>query len=1540
MTHTRRRRIWSAATIALLCFAAMAWWQRHALAQLALVAGAEAFAHVRLSFDRATLTTGRATFDGLRVTSLRGEPIAEIPRLDLAYDLRDLLDGRRRFGLQSVDVESPHVTIVRRPDGSYNLPIQQLKPSSANGGAPLILHVRVRDGSIAIIDESPAALPNQRRLYVDDLEVEAALASPSASHYTVNLRYGEHAGRLYPIAGRGSIDSANGYADQRWSAPEIPIAAAVNFFSNSSAMRLRSGRIENVDARAFGIRGANGAFQTHLAATAMLTDASVAIAGLARPIANVHGRVEAFDDGLLSNGLDARIAGIAAKVTGGIYGVGAPRIRLVVRGNGDLAQLRTAFAQARRLPMRGVLDFTLLVQGTATKPVTWLALQSPRIGYASASFDRVRAVAAFDGREADVVNFAASYGRTDAGGRGRVSLQSGPNAVEMLLHASSPPGGTPYVSRLLPAMPLDAVALATSDDPKQIGVRGILQGRAGAQRLDAIFDVDGRGRGSVGPLDIETQDGSLYARVALDRPHNSALGIVDAHNFPLAPIGERVDATLFGEQAKAQIEATGNARIGTAWGAGRANVRLALRDGALRGAVGGNLGNVASFGAILGGTPSAPQVAGTVVVAGGRFRDFDVNGNAGLIFDRSVLHVHDAELALGPLFVGIAGKIGGIAPGSIFVPRYDLAAQIHSSDVSALVARVQPRTAPLVQGSIDADVRIGGSGTSPSVSGSLDVPEGSVNGLSFRDLHGAVAGDSTAFALNGGRVVVGTSAIALSGSATPASTEFAVNAPHLDLADINDFFDQGDTFAGTGSLAVRAHLIGKQLVATDGSASFSGARVRRIALGRVAAQWRSAGESIATSLHVGGPAGELAVTGSVAPIAKRVDLHAGIRSLDLAEWLPMLGINAPVTGRLDAQTTLSGTYPDVAMQLHAAIFGGTAGPVTIERFELSATASHGRGTITSAEFDLPSLATVGSGTFGLRAGDSLALVLHSTSPDLRAFLDRAGAKNLAVGGILDSTLRIGGTVAQPHFSDAVALQQFRYGSLALPRVTAEIDGDRRAISMHNGEIDFARGRALFDAVVPIHIIRPGVAIADAPISASLTADDVELSNFADLLPKATQLGGRVDGTLRASGAARAPQFGGRLELRDGTFDGPMERSPITGIAAEMDLRGREVDLRSHAFVGMGTVTARGVAELVDLRNPAGAEFTIAARAENARLDFPAYFQGTLNGALSMRRNGSGVPSVSGDLSVINARIPLTTLLNRRGGPTSGPGLPDVAFQNVRIAAGPNVRVQSANVDVGATGEVRLGGTLEAPTLAGAFQSTGGSLSFYRNFNIERSEVTFDPSNGVIPNINAVATTYVADPATAVRLRVTGAVTDMNLAFESDPPYSREQILGLLVGAQQFGAVRGVLTSGGGSVSAGSAAQSLALGQLNTAFTRNLLEPLSASLSSSLGFTEVQITSDIQTGLGVNAVKAFGKYVNAIFAQSFGYPRTQSIGLEAHPNIGTVLRLTAYSSTGPTLFAVQQPQPVAFGVLNLNPLTAYTPVSGSNGITFAYQRKFP
>lgn len=1537
-----RLRGYIGSAVVLLAIVALALWQWKALARFAIAATAASIAHVRLSLDPVTLTLDRAVFENVRVTSVRGEPIARIDRIALTYDLRDLLPGGTRlFGLKSVEANSLHVTIVRHADGSYNVP--SLRPPANNGGKqiPLVLRASVLDGSIDISNESPNAAADKRHLYVENLQVDATISSAARSFYTVALKYGERPGDLYPVRGRGDINAPAGYIDQRWTAPALPIAAAVDFVVNSPSLRLDRGMLRNVDARYFALTDPSGTLSPHLTGSATLAGGRLAIAGLAQPVEDLRGPVDVYDDGLLTPGLLASVAGSSAQVSGGVYDLRNPHLRIAVRGTGDLASLRFAFKAARELPMHGLLRFGLLVEGVATQPLTWIDLRAPALTYAAVALERMSGLVALDGQRADVIDLSARYRDSDLGASGRVELQKKRDAIEMLLGAHTSTVALPYLDTVLPEMRIDGIALATADDPKAIALRGILSGAGPGEALDALFNVDSRGYGSIGPLHVSRNQGSLYARIALDRPHGLAIGLARVRNLSLPAAKATLNATLFGGQANAAIGVNGVARVESAWGTASAQARVVSKGGALEGGLFGRLGQEAGFGASVAGSPNSPRIAGTVVVAGGRYRSFEVNGNAGFAFAGGTLRVSDAAVALGPLFIGASGTVRNLLNQGTFAPHYDLTTELHSSDVSALLAAVQPKAAPFVQGSVDASLAVHGNGIRPAFAGTLSAPEGAVNGLSFRDFYGGIRGDTSALSLTGGRVTVGSTNVALSGRATTRlDANVDVQAPQADLADFNDLFDRGDTFAGTGHLGLSATTRGMQIVSSNGDASFAGARFRQIAFGNVAANWRRRGDSITTTLSFVGPAGSARASGNVAPAAKAIDMRVTASEIDLGTWLPMLGYSVPVTGRLNAQTSISGRYPDVTMSLRAAVSGGTVGRLPVERFEVSASAAHGRGTIASATLELPSLRTVASGTFGLRETDALALAAHSTSPNIGSFLNEAFGKDLALSGTLDSILRVSGTLAHPQLQDMLTLQSLQRGNLAIPRVYGEIDASRRFVMVRNGELDFARGKALLAAQVPLLLSASRLAVGRGPIEASLTADGVELSNFLPLLPKGTQIAGRIDGAAAAGGTFDAPQIDGSFALRDGTFVGPMEKSPITGIGGELTLRENRATLQARATVGGGSLTAQGVAALANFREPASSTFNLQARAANARLDIPDYFAGELNASVAVERGSAATPLVSGEVSVANARIPLNTFVNQKRSTNERPALPNLAFESLRITAGNNVRIQSANVDIGATGEATLGGTLDAPALAGSFSSTGGSLNFYRSFNLESGTVTFEPSSGFVPDVDAVATTFVSNPATAIRLHVTGPATSMNLALASDPSYSREQILGLLVGAQQFGAVRGVNSAGGQGFSAGSAATQYALGQVNTLFTRNLLQPLSASLASSLGFTNVQITSDLQTGLGINAVKAFGKNVNAIFAQTFGYPSTQSVTLEVNPSVGTGLRGTWYTTSGPTLFVLQQPQLVGTGVLNLNPMTQLPPPTGTNGVSFSFLRKFP
>jgi hypothetical protein len=215
-------------------------------------------------------------------------------------------------------------------------------------------------------------------------------------------------------------------------------------------------------------------------------------------------------------------------------------------------------------------------------------------------------------------------------------------------------------------------------------------------------------------------------------------------------------------------------------------------------------------------------------------------------------------------------------------------------------------------------------------------------------------------------------------------------------------------------------------------------------------------------------------------------------------------------------------------------------------------------------------------------------------------------------------------------------------------------------------------------------------------------------------------------------------------------------------------------------------------------------------------------------------------------------------------------------------------------------------------------------------------VTFEADNGVIPYVDATATTTVSDPQTDVTLHVTGEATHLNVDLESDPNYSREQILGLLVGVQALGAVSGVAAANGGAQQ--NPFQALASGELGNLLTQNILEPFSSQLGGAVGLENLAINyTPGGGGLGIGAQKKIFKNVNAVFAQSFNYPQRESIGLIASPNDATALQLSFFSQPESNRFDTFQG---AYNLQSTNQsLTSVQPATGSNGFALSIQRKF-
>ena len=949
----------------------------------------------------------------------------------------------------------------------------------------------------------------------------------------------------------------------------------------------------------------------------------------------------------------------------------------------------------------------------------------------------------------------------------------------------------------------------------------------------------------------------------------------------------------------------------------------------------------ADVAATASGPLKAPNVSGAMVVNGAQYGRYPVSADAAFAYGGDRLDLRNAMVGMGPAIVALDGTVGGVRMGAPMTPQYDLNATLRAADAHALVAMTQPKLAKqYIEGSIDANVHVGGTGRSPEVSGAFDVPEGSVHGLAFRNLRGNLAGTAQNFGVQGGHVTVGSTVVAFNAAVAGRNMRAAISAPDANLADFNDYFDTGDSFAGTGRLAMNVAASG-QSIASSGNVDLADVRYHRFEIGNATANWKTNGHTLAMVADVGGNAGRAHLAGhvvvpqfgSVAQIATNSDINVAgsVRNVDLGTWLPLLGVKAPVTGRIDADATAVGHYPDVTLHANANVVNGVVGRIPVQRAYVAVVANGGRGQIQQAVVRIPYLAANGSGTFGFHKNDPLQIALHATSPDIGKLMATTSGKANTAAGTLDTTMHVTGTRGDPQIRDDFTLASVEYQKFVVPKIWGTFTGNARAIALQRGEVDLKRGRVLVaSGTAPLHPTR------NAPIAFDMQLQNVDFSDFQSAFPQGYHLAGTMAGDMHIRGTIDAPQLNGAIALHNGYFVGPIDQNPIQKINGTLAFAGNTIAIRAlHADVGGGTMDMNGTATVPNFRNPKDATFTSTIVATNAQFNSPQYFRGKVNANVSAFRSRNGIPTVKGTVDVPSARIPLTAFWNPRA-PKASPKPPIPLAFNLRATVGNDVRVQSTGVDVPAQGAVTVAGTLAHPTLAGAFTSTGGTINFLRRFTIQNASIAFSAANGIMPTVDAIATTQVTNPQAYVAMHVTGlAPSNLNIAFDSEPPYSREQILAMLSGVNALNGTGGATLASAGS---GNVISNLAGGQLNGFFTSQVLEPLSASLGNALGLQNLQLTDDFTSGFGVSAAKAFGKHITAVYAANLGTPQRRSLSIEAHHGDSTAFNLMFYSVDSPSLLAANT-QTNLFGFNDLANSTVLTPMVGTNGYMFMYEHKF-
>lgn len=1659
----------------------------------ALAANAAA-ARVRgmLAFTSASIDLHHAAFTGLRVTVNGKDPVFEADRLEIDYDLRGLtLAARRAFGFVGLEAIRPRVTLVHYKDGSWNVPLGKGGPAHANPAiAPYIFDVRVRDGSIAIRDET-RLYPQSQTVNVDGIDVDASIDQNARSTYAVAAALVD-SGHAYPIHGHGTLDDPAGFELNRWTAAALPVGPLIDYALNSPSLNMADGYLRDVDARYFGLPDTHGTIVRHLAANGVLDGARVYLGSLTAPIRDLHGRVEAYDDGMTTPRMDGDLAGIPLVAAGGVYHLTAPQLRMAANGRGTLAQLGSVSPMLGRAGVSGDLAFSLFVEGDAKQPLIFGSVKSTKIRYHDIPVRDVAALVALNGTEADLLSARARYGPFAISGRGRTLLNTKRPYAQGVARVSVPSSALPYAAAIAPGLDLTAL-VAAEGHADRFTAGGIVEGANPEARLDGTFSFFPNGNGTIGPLALDRRDGSsLYVRVSVDRTHGDDVAFVAAHDLhvdtarnPTLPgmrLGAlpRLSATIGGDVV-AQVHGShlvaaqvANAQAAGPWGRltgdggytngavalqgrltasldalsgilghgvvahGRIDAPLAvvsdgrrtvaqIRDARFAGATirgvpiaslsgtfgmrgssaydiygarigvahgdvvaSGSFGNggtlhVAASGldpgsfagrtplsggrlgmvGAVGGTLKAPRAQAGIVLSDARYRRTPVDAGTALDYANGRLDVDGATLAYGTMLATLDGSVAGIDPRGPFAPRYALQAHLRGAEIAALAASAG-RKLPPTDGQIDADMRVFGAGSSPGVAGRIEIPIGSVNGLTFEDASVAVGDNVRALTARDGRVVIGTTTIGFDGSYAGGTAALAVRAPHADLADFNDYFDQADTLGGTGSLAASVRV--GRTIGSNGAVALQHLRLRRIELGTTNARWTTTGSTVRTNVAVRGASGAFGLAGSVGlptsdPMRDTIrrsdlDLTASAQHLDLREYLPLVGLQAPVIGYIDAAGSVRGRYPALAANAHAALSNGAFGRIPIEELDATASVHGSRAQIDAARLRVAHLTIDANGSAGLQPRAPLALTAKIASDDVGALYDEALGQTLALSGTLASTLTIGGTPASPTLRDTLAVDDIRYHDFAIPHVGADVVADRHTATLSNGVVQFTRGRIVASGTVPVGPApaaprgRPvAVAALGVPAGAipparglqiGVQAQGIELGQFASLLEKGTHLAGTLDGRLGVGGTMDAPALNGGLTLAGGAFSSPSFTSGLTAMTGDVTLAGNELRLVSFdAKAGAGTLAASGSAHVPELRDPLhDTTFRFQADATNAGVDAPQYFRGVLNGNVYAQRTAARDPiHVGGEIAISNARIPTTAFYNPKAPKGAKPPPLPIAFDDFKVSAGRDVRVQNSFVDIGVSGALTVGGTIASPTLAGAFNSTGGTIDVYRDFRIQRGRVAFTPADGLMPAVDAVATTTLSNPPIDIRMTITGIVPNLNLGLTSDPAYPRAQILGLLLGVQALGAIPGV-TSGTASVTPASLAESEATGILQTQLTRTLFEPLQEGIGQALGLSNLQLYLNSNGGFEAHASKGIAKNVQAIFGETVGNPARQIVGLRATPSKDFAIEATVFQQEGALGFGATQSylQSLAYPINQT--LNAITPDEGTSGWSFSLQRTYP
>jgi translocation and assembly module TamB len=601
-----------------------------------------------------------------------------------------------------------------------------------------------------------------------------------------------------------------------------------------------------------------------------------------------------------------------------------------------------------------------------------------------------------------------------------------------------------------------------------------------------------------------------------------------------------------------------------------------------------------------------------------------------------------------------------------------------------------------------------------------------------------------------------------------------VDATNVDVADIQPFLNQSLPVTGVFTVHITA----------DGplrepAASGSLQADRGVLYGEPVTQLRIEAAMAnrvlkLTSAHATDAGGVLSASGSYDFNAKTFDVQARGTGIDIARigWVGQHNLDA--AGKLSVDLIGSGSLDDPRLNANAHIDSLTMGGQQFGALEVSAhTASHNY--IYTATTQLQGANLHLQGQTAMSAGYATHAQLEFSQFNVGALLRMARVDAFSAQSALAGTVSIDGPLADlKQIRGDAQLQQLQVTVAGVP---LQSDGPAHAT--------LAGGIIHLD---PLHITGDntdlhahGSLSLEGSQQLDLAANGSINLKLAETLDPDLTASGVSTFTVEAHGPLQNPALRGNVDFQACSLSLEDLPNGLSQLNGTLEFNQNRLEVRSlTAMTGGGQLTVGGYLAyqhgiFADLNATGKAVHIRYPDGVSSLADATMQLQGTQNNLL-----------LSGNVLItrfaVSPDLDLAALATQAGTSVQAIAPPDAPSNHVRldvrIVSSPQLNFQNAFAKLAGDVNLRLRGTLAAPSLLGAVSITEGSaLIAGTRYELERGDITFTNPVRIEPIIDLSATAHVEDYDISLGLH--GSTQKLSVTYRSDPPLPEADVVSLL-----------------------------------------------------------------------------------------------------------------------------------------------------------------